>query len=337
MDARSPDRALESLARRQHGVFHRRQALRIGFSPRMIQRRVASGIWIHLAADVFGLPSHPGTWRRQCMAATLTVPAGAAWGPTAAVLHRAPSFQPGRIHVVTRHGTTHRSRLADVHESRTVGRFTIVDGIRVVSKADCTVQVARALSLRRLRSLVHHFDRHDRRYLAELRDRVAAVARSRLAGIGRLRMILSELTDDVAPTESDLEVALRELVASVPAIGVVVWQAPLPFWTRGEARCDGLAIEWPLILEADGRAWHTRVDDFERDRERDNLANIHGHDVLRFTYNQLIHHRGDCRRLLVAYIAQRSGSARPFRSCGAGSSGSDGEGKVLAQGRRRLP
>ena len=42
MVAREFERALESLARKQHGVFHRRQALRIGFTPEMIERGLAS-------------------------------------------------------------------------------------------------------------------------------------------------------------------------------------------------------------------------------------------------------------------------------------------------------
>jgi hypothetical protein len=253
------------------------------------------------------------------MAATLSVPAGGVWGRSAAALYEVPRFRPGGVELVTRHGTTHRSLLGIVHESRTVGRFTVVDGIRVVSKADCTIQVARHLSVGRLRSMVGFLDRHDRRYLAELRDRQLALARSRLPGMRRVRAVLGELADDDPPTDSDLEIALRSLVATIAGVGTVVWQAELPFWPRGIARSDGLAIEWPLILEADGRAWHTRVEDFERDHERDNLANVYGYDVLRFTYDQLTHHINDCRRMLVAYVARRSGSARPFRSRPAGS------------------
>ncbi|MEY2433638.1 MAG: hypothetical protein QOC92_3363 [Acidimicrobiaceae bacterium] len=319
MSARPLDRALESLARRQHGVFHRRQALRIGFTAKMIRGRLATGAWIVIGGDVYGLPSHPGTWRRQCMAATLTVPAGAVWGRPAAALYEVPMFRPGPIEVVTRHGTTHGSPLAVVRESRTVGRFVVVDGIRVVSKEDCTIQVARHLSIERLRSMIGYLDRHDRRYLPALRDRHVALARSRLPGMRKLRFALGELADDDPPTDSDLEIALRSLVGSVAAIGPVTWQAPLPFWPRGRTRCDGLATRWPLILEADGRTWHTRVEDFERDRERDNLANVHGYDVLRFTYDKLTNHLGDCRRMLTAYVARRSGSTRPIWSSSTGS------------------
>jgi len=199
MVARSSDRALESLARRQHGVFHRRQALRIGFTRRMVQRRLECGAWIRMAGDVFALPSHPGTWRRQCMAASLTVPAGAV-AESAAVLHGAPDFRPGRIQVVTRHGTTHRSALADARESRTIGRLIVVDGIRVVSKADCTIQLAGATTLDRLRSTLAFFNRTDRHYLAELRDRQIVLARSRLRGMSSVRTLLAEIDDDDPPS-----------------------------------------------------------------------------------------------------------------------------------------
>jgi very-short-patch-repair endonuclease len=39
-----------------------------------------------------------------------------------------------------------------------------------------------------------------------------------------------------------------------------------------------------LIIEVDGRRWHTRVRDFERDLWRTNQAVAHGYRVLRFTW-----------------------------------------------------
>ncbi len=52
-------------------------------------------------------------------------------------------------------------------------------------------------------------------------------------------------------------------------------------------RVDAVIPEWRLILEADGRAFHTKRADFERDRQRDNLAAAHGYRVMRFTYRAL--------------------------------------------------
>jgi very-short-patch-repair endonuclease len=41
--------------------------------------------------------------------------------------------------------------------------------------------------------------------------------------------------------------------------------------------------DWNLVIEADGRHWHARVEDFEEDRRRDNELATRGIQVLRFT------------------------------------------------------
>ena len=56
---------------------------------------------------------------------------------------------------------------------------------------------------------------------------------------------------------------------------------------------------WRLIIEADGRRWHTRVADFERDRRRDNHATANGYAVLRFTYRMLRDSPDQCFSLIV--------------------------------------
>lgn len=42
-----------------------------------------------------------------------------------------------------------------------------------------------------------------------------------------------------------------------------------------------------MVIEADGRRWHTRERDFVKDRRRDNLAVENGYVVLRFTFDDL--------------------------------------------------
>jgi very-short-patch-repair endonuclease len=62
----------------------------------------------------------------------------------------------------------------------------------------------------------------------------------------------------------------------------------------GPQRVDGLIEPWRLIVEADGRRWHTRVADFERDHARDIAALLHGYLVARFTWSQLTNGHADC-------------------------------------------
>src|SRR5438128_1531487 len=64
-------------------------------------------------------------------------------------------------------------------------------------------------------------------------------------------------------------------------------QATVPWWTPGEGRVDARPPDWRTIIEADGRRWHARVQDFASDRWRDNVAQAHGYRVLRFTYTHL--------------------------------------------------
>ena len=60
------------------------------------------------------------------------------------------------------------------------------------------------------------------------------------------------------------------------------WQFPAP-WNPDE-RID---FAWPPYfagVEGDGRRWHSRVADFERDRRRDRLSLLHRWTILRFTW-----------------------------------------------------
>jgi very-short-patch-repair endonuclease len=59
-------------------------------------------------------------------------------------------------------------------------------------------------------------------------------------------------------------------------------------WRSGaEHRVDFVCVERRLIIEVDGRRWHTRVQDFDNDLWRTNEAVAHGYRVLRFTWVHL--------------------------------------------------
>jgi hypothetical protein len=304
MPDRAPDRAIDGLARRQHGAFHRRQAVRAGFTRSMIRTRLSNGSWVQLAqSEVFALPSHPHSWQRQCMAATLSVPASGVAGPAAAALLGFPDWPRGRIEVVTRRGTTTRSPFARVRRWSHPGRLVVVEGIRVVSPADCLLQLAPSVDASRLGRLVDDIAIARPGVLDELRDRYASLARSKVPGLARVRAVLDERGPGFVPPASELERLLRDVLAGVPGLPPVVWEAPAP-WSATE-RVDALVPEWALVVEGDGRAWHTRVADFERDRERDALALAHGHVTLRFTWHQLTRRPAWCRTVISAVGVRR--------------------------------
>ena len=92
--------------------------------------------------------------------------------------------------------------------------------------------------------------------------------------------------------------------------GPVTPEAGGPWRPTVPQRVDGLIEPWKVVLEADGRRWHTRVVDFERDHDRDLTALRHGYVVARFTWVQLIHRPVESLATLVAIGATRLATAR---------------------------
>ncbi len=93
------------------------------------------------------------------------------------------------------------------------------------------------------------------------------------------------------------------------------------------SRVDALLVDAPVIIESDGRRWHTRVADFERDRQRDRAAASHGYVTMRFTYDEL---RCDPDRVALRSAPPlapprelRGGTCVPFRYTGAAAGGGD--------------
>ena len=128
--------------------------------------------------------------------------------------------------------------------------------------------------------------------------------------------LLAERGEGYVPTESELEVALRALFAR-PELPSATWQAPLPWLQethvgpRRRPRVDALVEAWAVIVEADGRRWHTRVADFERDHDRDLDALRPGYVVARFTRAQLTGRPDECVDTLLEVGAARVGTVAP--------------------------
>jgi hypothetical protein len=94
-----PDNRIDRLARRQHGAFSRQQAFRCGFTDRMVTSRLASERWVKLDIGVYALGSHPFTWERQAMAATLAVESSMLSGRAAAALRELAGFRRGALEI----------------------------------------------------------------------------------------------------------------------------------------------------------------------------------------------------------------------------------------------
>ena len=103
--------------------------------------------------------------------------------------------------------------------------------------------------------------------------------------MGALRRILGDRSSDAyVPPTTKLEGALYR-VLDQRRLPPYERQPALPWRPNVAQRADSLVPSWRLFVEADGRAWHSRVADFERDRRRDRDALAHGYEVARYTYD----------------------------------------------------
>lgn len=301
---RRPDAAIARLARRQHGVWTRRQAMAAGMSPKMVRVRTDRGDWVILDHGVYAHLASAPTWERSVMAAVLAEPWAVASHQTAAVLHELVGFRQGRPVITIRPGANARGRLALAHRGIDV-RTTHVNGIPCVTLDQVFIDLAQSVGERRLKEALSDRAGHDPRLLDAVRDRYCALAPRGGRNLQKLRTVLERFGSGELPSESELERRMRA-VFTVPGVPPITWQAPFPGRHPGKRRVDGLIPAWSVVLEGDGRAWHTRVTDFERDRRRDAEAAAAGLQTLRFTWYQLVEEPDWARSILFNVGAHRS-------------------------------
>jgi hypothetical protein len=301
--SRSDDLAIARLSRRQHGAWSRRQALELGLSAKVISGRTRSGRWVVLDNGVYAHIATAATWERSVMAAVLAEPWAVASHQSAAVLHRLHGFRPGRPVITVRPGANARGRLAIAHRGVDV-QATQVQRIPCVTIAQAFIDLAQVVSEPRLRTALARRTDEVPADLDRVRDRYCALAPRGGRNLRRLKATLLRFGAGDLPDESELEQRMRA-VFDVPQIPPIRWQAPFPGRDPGRRRVDGLLPDWSLVIEGDGRAWHARVDDFERDRRRDAEAAAAGLQTLRFTWHQIIEEPAWARGIVLDAGAHR--------------------------------
>ena len=122
-------------------------------------------------------------------------------------------------------------------------------------------------------------------------------------GIARLEKVLvARSTNAWIPAASVLEHALYTLL---DRIGVeYVRQPAFPWRDTDPQRLDAFIPAWFCFVEADGRRWHTRVRDFERDRRRDHEVLAHGYRILRLGWEEIIEDPAYALETIVAIGSQ---------------------------------
>ena len=284
-----PDEAVARLASRQYGLFARAQAIELGVTARVLHRRLVARRWLPVSPGVYSVPGWPGSWRRSLMLACLDAGPGTAVShEAAAALHRLATFAPGPIVITVLHGDHKRRGQPEVHQStdlRPRDRVT-VDGLPVTTVARTLFDLA--ATTHRWRYELALDDAHVRGScrIDEVRALYDELRGPGKRGMKMLGQVLAERGAGYVPPASMLE---RRLLGVLARGGLPPprRQYPLPWRAEAEGRVDFAFPAARVLIEADGRRWHTRMKDFEVDRARDNEALNNDWRPYRFTWSQI--------------------------------------------------
>jgi REase_MTES_1575/Transcriptional regulator, AbiEi antitoxin len=273
------DANIGALADRQHGVVATWQLIQLGMTERAIKHRVDTGRLHRIHRGVYAVGRRNLTRRGYWMAAVLAYgPKSAISHRTAAALHELKPTAQRKIDVTL--PTTRRNRpTIRVHTgSLTPEETTTHERIRVTTVARTIVDLAAVLDPDQLLRVIEQGERMG--VLDFLALRKATARAEGRPGAATLRQILATYTE-APPTRSELE---RTFLSRIEQAGL---PRPIINATAAGLEVDFLWPEQRLIVELDGRAYHTNPRAFEQDRLRDATLLRAGYRVLRITYRRL--------------------------------------------------
>lgn len=307
MHERALDVRVGLVATRQAGAFTWSQARDCGFGKATISRRVRSGEWRRMYPGVYVLAGAPPGRRRDLWAAVLAV------GPTATVSHESGALLHGARHLTPRpltltapHGSHHRLPGIVVHQIDDLAarHRTLVDGLPVVTAARAVVELGSRLRPDRLGDVADDLVQLRATSWLAIGRVFRDLVRPGKPGMACLATMLDDRCGSDVPADSHLE---RGLFTALAAGGLPapVRQMPLPGRGRIRGLVDAAYPDARIVLEADGRTYHMRLEAMRRDRERDAQVVAAGWVPLRFVHEQIVHEPG-----AVAEVVRESRSVR---------------------------
>jgi very-short-patch-repair endonuclease len=284
-------RKLMQLAGRQHGAFSATQAKAFGVTPSRIKSLLRAGTIERAAWGVYKLVGSPDTWRQRLMIAVLAAGSGAAVsGKAAAALLGLRGYREGPVEVTQTRRPSRRNpvRRTQEHSSRFLPehQVRVVDGIPVLCVERVIFELCGRALFKRGERIVKDALCHKHTTLAKLGTMLAETGVRGRRGTVQLRAVLGALSEENAPTESELEdlVVAVLIAAGLPApdrqVNVGGTDTPI-------GRVDFLYRVASLVIEADSKAWHD-WSATEADHRRDKLLIAAGFQIIRTNWRELL-------------------------------------------------
>ncbi len=289
-------------------LFTLEQAREAGYSLRQIQHRRETGCWEQMHDGVYRVAGAPPSWEQRVLAACLGAGTGAVVSHrSAARLWGIDDSRRPLVELSVPAGRQPRIEGIIVHRSRDLGPgvCTIRDGVPVTTAVRTLLDlgavqggraVERSLEVALGRQLVT---------LEGLRTILDSVARRGRRGVGVLRVLLDKRSERADLSESVLEARMLGLCRD-QGLPAPVCQHEVHHRTRFIGRIDFAYPADRLAIEVDGYESHSSLDAFRRDRARQNELVGLGWTVLRFTWDDVVHHPARVAKAVTGVLRAKS-------------------------------
>ncbi|MGZ4736095.1 MAG: DUF559 domain-containing protein [Acidimicrobiia bacterium] len=294
------DQRTEALAATQHGLITRPQALALGVTISGLKHRVRSGRWRSVTRGVFTLTGAIDTPRQRALAAVLAAGDDAMLSHrSAAALHDLPGFAIDPVTVsVCRNG---RRKLAGVKLEQTLKlpdhHVTVVDRIPCTTIARTLFDLCGDVHARRAERALDTALARRAVSLPVLWRVLIDLAEHGRAGTVLFRTLLDERSEEYVAPESELEACFIELTRRY-GLSEPERQVDLGDDDGWIGRVDFLFRGARIVVEVDGAEFHDGLVDRRNDDARDARLIAAGWTVLRFRWDDVVHHAGDVARAI---------------------------------------
>ena len=288
----SAERRVMRQATANGGVITRVEALALGMSSAMLTRRIQTGHLIPVARGIYVQPGVLGAERTLLRAATGALNAVASH-ESAARLHGLEGLDRRPVAVTVPVRRSYRFADVQVHQltDLTEDETTEILGIPTTDPHRTILDLAAVLPSQLLAAVTDQTVRMRLTSYKAIWERLERTARKGKPGVRKLRAVLEPRLGGKFVSGSTLETRLLDVLHG-GQLPMPDTQFKPPWLKHMDGRVDVAYAEQCLIVEADSRRWHGSPEAFQIDRRRDNLAQLAGWMILRFTWEDVTERPG---------------------------------------------
>jgi very-short-patch-repair endonuclease len=285
------DAQIAAVTARQHALITLPQVREIvpkTVVDRFVHWRLTKGLWRSPERGVYANAGSPETWRQRLLAGALTLgPTGVAGTQSAAALFGVPGFREQPIELLVLRPAQGKPRHGIVFQTKLLppSHCTIVDAIPVTALPRTIFDLAGHHRMGRVARALDHSLAYGLAPVERFWDVFFDLATRGRRGTQVMRSLLNERAGTYVAPASELETLFRDLVKRhrlpVPRSQVDVgddegWIGRVDFLFSGG-----------LVVETDGRRYHSTLLDGYADAARDDRLRRSGRRVLRFTWRNI--------------------------------------------------